>query len=126
MSAPETNTPTLQRAASEPTEHAIDQLKQENSKLHGSTSASFPQDELPAAGRHTQDIAGAVYCQSELTGPLEKLSLDIGRHEQGFRAHYDRKPQHEHSANISVLATSKLANQAGPKVSQSLTTRESC
>jgi hypothetical protein len=126
MSAPELNVPSLPRATSEPTENAIDQLKAENSKLFASTSTGLLQGGHAVAGRHESDGLDTAFSQTDLTGQFEKLGFDFSPVESAVRSQPDQRAQLGQSAGVSALATSKLANQAGPKVGQLLPVHERC
>lgn len=116
MPAPEAARPGSQRPASEPTEKMPDTMKQEDARLTENIGPGMDPICYRPLAKQGSETSQAAYTQADLRGLLEKVTLNPEQAESGHFKRYDSKPQPGQASAVSVLSTSKLANQAAPKV----------
>src|SRR5688572_3859469 len=115
MPKPDTIEPVPQRATSEPKEIAPEPVKQENAKLTPGLGSGLRPAGNQVLIKQGSEVAEMPYSPADLRGLLEKVTLKSEQDESSYFSQKETKSQHGHFGTVSVLATSKLANQAAPK-----------
>jgi hypothetical protein len=98
-------------------ENNIGATKQENTKLNGSLGSGLGPAGQQILAKQGCDAAESSYSPADLHDLLEKVALNSDQEEARYLPRKDLKPQFGKAANVSVLSTSKLANQSAPRVS---------
>jgi hypothetical protein len=93
-----------------------DTMKREDAKLTENIGPGMEPNCYRPLAKQGSETSQAAYTQADLRGLLEKVTLNPEQAESGYFKRYGPTTQPCQASAVSVLSTSKLANQAAPKV----------